>query len=97
MDKHLCPENVPNMAVPSTNPEVWGRGHQVADNATQRVQTMQVHALSELLSIINLIGNSNGGLTETHLSTLMDATRLLTMPFASLMQVHKELIQNSTI
>ncbi len=77
MDKHRCPANVPNMAVPRTNTEVWEilpRGQQVTDNATQRVQAMQVHALSALLSIINQIGSGNGGMTETHLSTLTDAT-----------------------
>ncbi len=98
MDKHRCPANVPNMAVPRTNTEVWEilpRGQQVTDNATQRVQAMQVHALSALLSIINQIGSGNGGMTETHLSTLTDATRLITMSFANLTQVRKELIRNS--
>ncbi len=98
MEKHRCPENVPNMMVPKTNTEVWDllpRGYQVADNGTQRVQTMQVHALSALLAIINEIGNGNGGTTESHLERLTDATRLLTMSFASLTQVRKELIRNS--
>ncbi len=38
MDKHRCPENIPNMTIPKTNTEVWDllpRGYQVADNGTQ--------------------------------------------------------------
>ncbi len=98
MDKHKCPENVPNMSVPRTNTEVWdllSRGYQVADNSTQRIQLLQVHALSAILSIINAIGTGNGGTTESHLGTLTDATRMLTMSFSSLTQVRKELIRNS--
>ncbi len=98
MEKHKCPENIPNMQVPRTNTEVWdnmSRGNQVVDNATQRIQSLQVHALSAILSIINAIGTGNGGLSESHLGTLTDATRMLTMSFSSLLQVRKELIRNS--
>ncbi len=51
--------------------------------------------LVALLSIINAIGNGNGGLTKSHLSALTDATRIITMSFSSLTQVRKELIRNS--
>ncbi len=97
MSKHLVPENVPNMCVPRTNTEVWdlmNHGNQVADNVTQQVQLMQVHALSALLEIINAIGSNTAGPTEDHLATLTDATRLITMSFSSLTQVRKELVRN---
>ena len=98
MDKHRCPENIPNLGVPRTNSEIWDllpRGYQVADGATQRIQVMQAHALAALLSIINSIGNGDGGLTEAHLETLTDTTRLIMMAFSSTCQVRKELIRNS--
>ncbi len=98
MQRHLCPENIVNTQVPRTNPEVWelmSRGAQVADNATQRVQLMQAHALSSILEVINAVGNNTGGQTEDHLNTMTDATRLITMSFASLTQVRKELVRNS--
>ena len=97
MERHLCPDNIPNMAIPRTNPKVWdlmNRGAQVADNATQKVQALQTHALSALLGIINAVGSNLGGATEDHLETMTDATRLLTMSFASLTQVRKELVRN---
>ena len=97
MQRHLCPENIPNAAVPKTNPEIWEnmpRGAQVADSAIQRTQSLHVHALSAVLEIINAIGNNSAGPTESHLATLTDCTRLLTMSFASSCQVRKELIRN---
>ncbi len=98
VEKYKIPENIPNMVIPKTNTEIWElmpRGTQVADNSVQKIQSVQVHALSALLAIIDAIGTGNGGCTETHLTTLTDLTRLITMSFTSLTQVRKELIRNS--
>ncbi len=97
MSKHLCPANIPNMGTPKTNPEVWElmpRGYQVADNYTQKVQQILAHALSAILEIITAIGSDTGGSTESHLRTLTDAQRLVTMGFSWLTQIRKELIRN---
>ena len=97
-DKHFCPANIPNATVPRTNPVIWdnlSRGVQVADSSTQRVQLNLAHALSAQLEVINAIGRNRAGMTETHLETLTDTTRLITASFSSLNQVRKELIRNS--
>ncbi len=86
------------MAVPRTNPEVWdmlNRGQQVADNSTQKVQSLMAHALSAIIEVINQIGSGTAGLTEEHLQTLTDANRLVTMSFSAMCQVRKELIRNA--
>ncbi len=96
--KYKVPENVPNLQVPRTNPEVWEnlhRGTQMLDNQVQRVQLLQVNALSVILRIIDEIGTNRGGLTESHLEELTDANRMLSMGFSSLNQVRKEAIRNA--
>ncbi len=93
--RHLCPENIPNMAVPRTNPEVWealNKGQQVVDMATQRIQTSLAHALSAIFEMINAIGD---GSAESHLLSLTDANRLITDAFTSLSQVRKEQYRNA--
>ncbi len=71
------------------------RGQQVADNSIQRVQSLMAHGLSAIIGVINAIGSGTAGLTEEHLETLTDANRLVTMSFASMCQVRKELIRSA--
>ncbi len=96
--KYKVPDNVPNLVVPRTNPEVWEhlhRGTQMVDGQIQRVQLLQVNALSVILRIIDEIGTNRAGLTESHLEELTDANRMVTMSFACLNQVRKEAIRNA--
>ncbi len=96
--RNLFPENIPNLATLSMNPEVWellNRGQQVADTATQRIQSFLAHGISAVIKIISAIGTDEGGSTETHLQSLTDANCFLTMSFTTLSQVRKELIRNS--
>ncbi len=96
--RHLVPENIPNMSVPRTNTEVWealNKGQQVVDMATQRVQQSLAHALAAIFEMINAIGDGTAGSTESHLLGLTDANRLITDAFTSLSQVRKEQFRNA--
>ncbi len=96
--KYLVPDNIPNLVVPRTNPEVWEnlhRGVQMVDSQVQRTQLLQVNAMSVILRIIDEIGTNTAGMTEAHLTKLTDANRMVTMSFSCLNQVRKELIRNA--
>ncbi len=96
--KHLPPENVPNLTTPKTNTEVWEalpKGVQVVDATVQRIQSLQAAALSIILRIIDQIGNDTAGITESHLDELTDANRIVTMSFAYMVQVRKDLVRNA--
>ena len=63
--------------------------------AVQRVQSLQVNALSSIILIIEEICKEEAGPTEDHLDALMDAVRLMSMGFSSCNQVRKESIRNA--
>ncbi len=96
--KYPAIENIPNMQVPKTDTEVWecmDKGSQIADNAVQRSQNMNVAALAAVLSVINKIGSGVAGSAETHLHTLTDCSRMIISSFANLNQVRKEIVRNN--
>ncbi len=98
VEKYLPPANVPNLAIPKTNPEVWeqlNKGVQIADLSVQKLMSLQAAALSIILKIIDQIGTDSAGLTESHLRELTDANRIVTMSFTNMMQVRKDLIRNA--
>ncbi len=71
------------------------KGVQIVDLSVQRLQALQVAALSVILRIIDQIGSDSAGMTESHLEELTDANRLVTMSFAYMVQVRKDLVRNA--
>ncbi len=97
-EKYLPPANVPNLVIPKTNPEVWealNKGAQIVDLSVQKIQALQVAAMGVLLRLIDQIGNDSAGMTESHLEEITDANRIISMSFASMLQVRKDLIRNA--
>ncbi len=95
---YKAPSNIPNLAVPKTNTEIWdgmNRGHQTVDLGIQRMQSLQANALTSIIRIVEEICRGRAGPTENHLEGLMDAVRLLSMAFSSANQVRKEGIRNA--
>ncbi len=45
--------------------------------------------------IIDQIGNDTAGITESHLDELTDANCIVTMSFAYMVQVRKDLVRNA--
>ena len=97
-EKYLPPSNIPNTQVPRLNQEIYEllhRGVQIVDGNIQKVQHLQVAALSAILRIIEDYGNNLINISDQHLDMLTDANRMVTMTFSYNHQVRKDLVRNA--
>ncbi len=95
---YKAPQNITRLQTPKTNADVWEllqRGVQIVDSTAQRVQHLQVAALSAVVKIVDQIGADTAGQCVDHVQEMSDMVTILVMSFSYLSQIRKELIRNA--
>lgn len=79
-EKHVRPQNLPNLTVPKTNAPVWERlrmGSRVVDAALQKVQAVLVKSMIPVLRVVEDIGAGKVEGVNKFIEPLNDTVRLV--------------------
>lgn len=100
MERHLCPENTPNLRVPSVNPQVWrmlpahSKTRDVGMQKTQLLVVKNLIITSKLLNVVAIANKAKNKIETSEITPLVtDLLRIGSALFADLSQNRKDAIR----